>query len=215
MTIRQTLESAWADTFLGTPRLIPDIEETVNACLRWFEVDLKPGMDPRTNNLKEQQRLPHAAIKPNSIDWADNIKFGETSVSAQRVALFLRAIIKKPHLVILDEAFSGMDNCVRDKCMLFLTWGEFRSFGIAKVDGADKRYIIPTHRLLLKDHKAITGFGEDQALICVSHVKEEVPGLVRQWMRLPDPGTGEPPKMGTLSGPLEADDGLWNRIWGL
>ncbi|KAL9126495.1 MAG: hypothetical protein Q9217_004459 [Psora testacea] len=215
LSIRQTLESAWVETFLGTPRLTYEIDETVNACLRWFEAELNPGFGPGAVSLKKHHPRALFILGPRSVDWADDISFGDVPFSAQRVALFLRAIIKKPDLVVLDEAFSGMDNYVRDKCMLFLTWGEFRTFAITNIDGVKKRYVTPTPAQCLRDHKATSGFRKDQALVCVSHIKEEVPGLVRQWMRLPDPGTGKPPRVGTMTRPLEADEGLWKEIWGL
>lgn len=44
-------------------------------------------------------------LKPN-----EEVFFGELSVSLQKLALFLRAIIKNPILLILDEAFSFMDD---------------------------------------------------------------------------------------------------------
>ena len=39
-----------------------------------------------------------------------DVPFGELSVTDQKLALFLRAVIKNPSLLILDEAFSCMDD---------------------------------------------------------------------------------------------------------
>ncbi len=153
---------------------------------------------------------------PNSVDWADNLRFGDVPFTAQRVALFLRAIIKKPDLVVLDEAFSGMDDQVRDKCMLFLTWGETKSFGVLadRKERVKNRFVYDTTSQLLSE-RLFEGLGKDQALICVSHVKEEVPGVVRQWMSLPEAGTGNAARFGRFPGPLEGYKRGWDEIWGV
>lgn len=215
LSIRQTVENAWADTFLGTPKLTSEIGETVDSCLRWFEAELNPAFDPSKTVFEQHTSRTLSIPKLRNTDWADYLTFGEAPFSAQRVALFLRAVIKKPDLVVLDEAFSGMDEYVRDKCMLFLTWGESKSFAMRTVDGLKSRYVVPTPKGALEGRGAITGLSDRQAMICVSHVKEEVPGLVRHWMRLPEPGMGEHPRTGILDRPLEANQGLWQQIWGL
>ncbi|KAF3934851.1 hypothetical protein ABW19_dt0202198 [Dactylella cylindrospora] len=46
--------------------------------------------------------------------------FGDCGLSTQKLALFMRALVKKPDIVILDEAFSGMDEELRDRCMGYL-----------------------------------------------------------------------------------------------
>ena len=150
------------------------------------------------------------------MDWADTIRFGETPFAAQRILLFLRAIIKKPDLVILDEAFGGMDDRVRDKCMLFLTWGETKSFGVYtdRKDVGDRRFVYNTPSMLLSE-KLVEGLSENQALICVSHVKEEVPGVVRQWMSLPEAGTGKAVRFGRFPRPLEGYSSGWDEVWGI
>ena len=214
LSLRQTLENAWADTFLGSPKLTTEIDDTVDACLRWFEAELNPGFDPSTTQLvKRRDHHVHYDALPRSTDWADDVRFGEAPFSAQRVALFLRAIIKKPELVVLDEAFSGMDDYVRDKCILFLTWGEKRSFRIGQQYGIEARSVFPTPQHLTGDHEPITGLSDDQALICVSHIKEEVPGIVRHWMLLPGPGSHKPPRFGVWDRPLESDERIWQHVW--
>jgi len=117
LTLRKVLANAWADTFMGVPKLDTSANERIDACLRWFEQDLRPGAT--------KDALPNSSARP---DWADELFFGGLPFSAQRVALFLRAIIKQPDLVILDEAFSGMDDSVRDRCLLFLAHGETKAF---------------------------------------------------------------------------------------
>ena len=215
LSVRQTLESAWADTFLGKPRLTYDSDIAVDTCLRWFEAELNPAFTPLTGKIQSNLWITQKG-HPNSVDWADAIRFGDAPFVAQRVLLFLRAIIKKPDLVILDEAFGGMDDRVRDKCMLFLTWGETKSFGVYrdKTDGLRYRFVYDTPSPLLSEN-LLQGLSGDQALICVSHVKEEVPGVVRQWMCLPEANTGKAVRFGRFPRPLEGYSSGWNEIWGM
>ena len=222
LSMRQTLENAWAETFLAKPRLTYENDITVDTCLRWFEAELNPAFNPSTHPSAKRVWASHKGY-PKSIDWADEIRFGNAPFSAQRVALFLRAIIKKPDLVVLDEAFSGMDDRVRDKCMLFLTWGETKSYGIlsrrsrryaSRNLGGGTRFVHNTTPPLLSEI-LFEGLSEDQALICISHIKEEVPGVVRQWMSLPEADTGDPARFGRFPGPLEGYESGWNEIWGV
>ncbi len=204
LTIRQTIQTAWADTFLGTPQLNDKRRSLVDYCLWWFETELNParrsdGQDQSLKYTESHTRLPH---------WADTLRFGDAPFSSQRVALFLRALVKKPDLVVLDEAFSGMDDTVRDKCMLFLAWGETRQFRFSE----GKKTVVVTDPQIEGDLR-MNGLTEDQALICVSHVKEEVPGLVREWMCLPEAVEGKPPRFGRFAGPLEGYENGWNIIW--
>ncbi|KAI9705419.1 MAG: hypothetical protein M1836_006174 [Candelina mexicana] len=244
LTVRQTLENAWADTFLGRPRLNHDRDCKVDACLRWFEAELNPssgqslagvkqdfsqisstlgtpaGVDHKARRIRKMskaQDLEHKIreIVATDLDWADSQHFGEIPFSAQRVALLLRAIIKRPDLVILDEAFSGMDDYVRDKCMLFLAHGETRIFGYAR-----KRNKVKQEAWQVKESKqskqgrvAVTGLSNEQALICVSHVREEVPSLVREWLYLPEPNRGRAARFGRMSTSLNRDRGKWSEIW--
>ena len=186
----------------------------MDTCLRWFEAELNSSYKPQSGRFSQKQ-LNEEIPQPRSTDWADKIRFGDAPFSAQRVALLLRAIVKRPDLVVLDEAFSGMDEYVRDKCMLFLTWGETRSFGYSKYDKARprRRIVVSTYPKLL-DGDAFGGLSDHQGLICVSHVQDEVPGLVRNWISLPEATSGKPARMGKFIGPLEGDPGAWNDIWG-
>ena len=217
LSLRQTIESAWADTFLGKARLTYDNDVAVDACLRWFEAELNPAFVTSTAQVvKHKSSIARRQdLSPPSTDWADDIRFGDAPFSAQRVALFLRAVIKNPDLVVLDEAFSGMDAYVRDKCMLFLTWGETKSFAITTPRrGERERIVIDTEPDLLSN-KMLRGLKKDQALICVSHVKEEVPGVVREWLSLPEATSGQAARFGRLKGPLEGSEEIWERIWKL
>ncbi|KAK3319213.1 P-loop containing nucleoside triphosphate hydrolase protein [Apodospora peruviana] len=189
LTVRRVLETAWADTFRSKPALDDAAKKQVDATLAWFEAELHPGFTA-------------AAGRPapsSSVDWATGYQFGELSFSAQRVLLFLRAIIKHPDIVVLDEAFSGMDEKVRDKCMNWLQFGE-----LSGDDGA-----------AVAVKAVVKGLSEQQALICISHVKEEVPDCVREWLCLPEANTGERPRFGRLGWPLKTDSRLWGEIWGM
>ena len=206
------MENAWADTFLGTPRLTYKNDVAVDACIRWFEAELNPAFDATSTETKSVNGASFAVLRDTA--WADDISFGDCPFSAQRVTLFLRAIVKKPEMVVLDEAFSGMDEYVRDKCMLFLTWGETHTFGIKKDDPEKKRFVIPT-RPEMHEEPMFEGLREDQTLICVSHVKEEVPGVLKQWMCLPEAGTRKPARFGSFKKPLDMDSRQWEEIWGV
>ncbi|KAI4622919.1 uncharacterized protein J4E87_006012 [Alternaria ethzedia] len=188
LRVRTVLESAWSDTPITKPRLDDEARKRVEACLRWFEAELRPGFSGGGSA---------------SLEWASDTLFGEVSFSAQRVLLFLRATIRNPDIVILDEAFSGMDDLVRDKCLLFLSHGQgmelvFSDSGLKPVKW-EGEVVVP-------------GLQEHQALLCVSHSKHEVPGCIREWVCLPEPGTG-PPRFGRFDGPVELDAGRWNEVW--
>ncbi|KAK4202794.1 putative ABC transporter [Triangularia verruculosa] len=194
LNVRQVLESAWADTFKGVPKLDQEAKDKVEATLRWFEKELNP-------RYSKDRDSPSGDIA-----WAQDYLFGGLSFSAQRVLLFLRAIIKHPDIVVLDEAFSGMDEYVRDKCMLFLACGEEKAY---TADRTVAKHPVP-------ENIKVKGLGEDQALICISHVKEEVPDCVKEWMCLPEPNMGLPARFGRLERPLKTDEKTWmHDIWAL
>lgn len=215
LTIRQTIRNAWADTFLGTPRLTNADDGVVESHLRWFESELNPAM---LNSVSSSLNID-PNLSDGNTNWADTVCFGDLPFSSQRVVLLLRAIVKKPDLVILDEAFSGMDDFVRDKCLLFLAWGETRYFdqSISREAGNKKTRIIinRSDNLGMINGSKLTGLTDQQALICVSHLKEEVPGLVRNWVCLPDPHRGGAARFGCLKGPLEGYESGWEEIWGV
>lgn len=198
---------------MGTPRLTYDNDVAVDTCLRWFEAELNPAFTPSKARLIKHPCVKNEDTLLPSTDWADDICFGDAPFSAQRVALLLRAIVKKPDLVVLDEAFSGMDASVRDKCMLFLTWGETRSYAYTTNPLKPwMRIVVETDRKILSE-KVIGGLSKDQALICVSHVKEEVPDVVRNWLSLPEATSGQAARFGRTKEPLEGNDEAWENIW--
>jgi len=212
LTIRQVLESAWADTFRSRPKLDQESKDQVKATLRWFARELNPERSSQT-----LQSLV-APTRDQSLKWADEYMFGELSFSAQRILLFLRAIIKHPDIVVLDEAFSGMDDAVRDKCMLFLAYGEEKTFGSINVNSKNKfrhtELPVVDSPVKLKGTVKVTGLSDKQALICISHLKEEVPDCVREWLCLPEAETGLPARFGRLDGPLRTNYKGWRKIWG-
>ena len=242
LTLRQTLENAWADTFLAKPILCFERDTRVDACLRWFRPDLDPssmGSDDldrftdiikrstsktisQAHVLKKKRLAAYKEYVEIDTDWADEISFGDISFSSQRVALFLRAIVKGPDLVILDEAFSGMDERVRDKCMTFLTWGERRFKKLVKLARTKNRF-GRTVKSFLNLETGVEEFGpvsmpglnQDQALICVSHVKEEVPETVKDWICLPETSGGQPARFGRFLVPLAEDCNQWDAVWGM
>lgn len=213
LTVRQTLQNAWAETFKGSPVLDDDAEATVTRFLRKFEQELRPDWNVARwskTNIEGQKLLATGQSvlrKSHETSWADETLFGEVPFSAQKVALFLRAIIKKPDLVILDEAFSGMSSQARDMCLYFLQYGESRDLTAQE----------SKQRLVEAINPLFEGLEDHQALICISHVPAEVPWCVRDWICLPDPASGSPPRVGRLEEPLEAqgDSGAWKEIWGL
>ena len=145
------------------------------------------------------------------IDWADSVRFGDVSVAAQRVALLLRALVKKPDVVILDEAFSAMDAATRDKCMTFLAHGESVYLQARKKRDAAPEKVVTT--LASEGKVVISGLEAHQALICVSHLAEEVPDLVTEWMCLPEPNEGKSVRFGTRGSSGSKSGKWWDAIW--
>lgn len=182
---------------MGKPKLNQSANDKIDACLRWFEQDLSPNVD------SSSPRMAHRSIHSS---WADTLPFGALSFSSQRVALFLRAIIKAPDLVILDEAFSGMDEKLRDKCLLFLAHGDSHA-----TSGSSSRSVDSE----IGEEGKVPGLTKEQALLCISHVREEIPGSVREWVCLPEANTGMPARFGRLRRPIERDWTGWNDIWGM
>ncbi|KAL2113173.1 hypothetical protein VUR80DRAFT_5080 [Thermomyces stellatus] len=192
-TVRGVIESAWANTFRSRPKLDAAAPARIDAALRWFAPELHPS-------------YASAQDPQGDLSWADDYLLGELSFSAQRVALFIRAVIKSPEIVVLDEAFSGMDEATRDKCALFLQHGEKKTIRNGEVVDSEVRKAGTVK---------VGGLSAEQALICVSHVKEEVPDCVREWMCLPEPNSGQQVRFGRLEKPLRDDKRGWLNIWGL
>jgi ABC-type molybdenum transport system ATPase subunit/photorepair protein PhrA len=203
------------------------------------------------------------------LDWADDKRthaFGVLPFSTQRLLLLLRAMIKSPDILVLDEAFSGLSPEVREKAICFLEHGETvflqRRRASAGHDGSQLirvpnmrlivEHILAYHNVSLpvalghtskgKDLQRMTreelleaadmdaekedisgyrytGLNDKQALVVVSHVREEIPGIVNEWLRLP--GEEEVVEEGRGVEMGRCDDGSirtvegWGRVWGL
>lgn len=139
LTVRQAVESAYAETFLSKPKLDHDRDLDVNSVLRFFRPELDPNFDKAAENdpgavFLNRRNFPHFAGKLRpfhppeyEVEYADSFTFGELSTPQQRLVLFLRALVHRPDIIILDEPFSGMSASVRDKCIHFLEVGEHNS----------------------------------------------------------------------------------------
>ncbi|KAF2226887.1 hypothetical protein BDZ85DRAFT_230648 [Elsinoe ampelina] len=185
LSVRRALESAWADAPLARPQLGDAERRKVDAVLDWFAEELNPSPFPSSSPSQSPPPLD------TRLQWTTTTPFGTLPFSAQRLLLFLRALVAGQEIVVLDEVFSGMDAAVREKAFRFLAWGT---------------------------DTGVSGLGEEQALVVIAHDKGDVPGCVREWMCLPEvAGEGEeqrPPREGRLRGPLELSPGVWGEIWG-
>lgn len=198
LSIRRALASAWADAFLVKPRIGAAERALVDRLLVLFAEELRgsysggKGEGGGGTDGTEQDT-----------QWADNTSFGALSFSAQRVLLFLRAVAKPVDVLILDEAFSGMDARVRQKCMAFLERGEI---GL-RVDGRGPR---SRSRPPAGAHPGLT---DRQALICISHAREEVPDSVNRWLCLPEPASGALIRFGEFRRSVASSREEWERVW--
>ncbi|KAL1311849.1 hypothetical protein AAFC00_001924 [Neodothiora populina] len=198
--------------------------------------------DDVLESRRRVSRLTSLASVSRDLDWADESTFREMTFPQQRLLLFLRALVAKPDLVILDEAFSGLDADVRDKCLLFLSHGErVQWIEKAKVPALhetedekttypekDSKVLRPS---ILAENDAVSfaGLSDNQALIVISHSGDDVPGCVREWICLPESNnnnsgvnvqgqqnqSNNPARRGVLPGPLELNPESWNEIWDL
>ena len=223
LTVRRATQSAWADAPMSKPRLTEEAKQKVDACLRWFAKELNPTSQPTAiEDLEDavksdthQAQIGLEAIQieydrmrneGKDLTWADDVRFRELSFSNQRLVLFIRAVVANPDLVIMDEALSGIDEATRDKALLFLSHGE-------KVVSVTNSEAIES--AISKLGKVVFGgLSPNQALLVISHAREDVPGCLREWICLPEPGGGRAPRTGTLPGPLELNRHSWDDIWG-
>ncbi|KAF8466205.1 P-loop containing nucleoside triphosphate hydrolase protein [Kalaharituber pfeilii] len=152
LSARRTVESAWAETFISRPSLPPHSPEAIGRLFTYF----KPAFGGEKTSVQEIM---------------DTI-FGEMPIGLQRLVLFMRAVVKRPDLVILDEAFAGMEEGVRRACLDWIEMG----------DGQEGE----------------AGIGHKQALVVVSHLEEEVPRGVSRWVRLAGTGAGGKAEFGVV-----------------
>jgi len=216
LTVRESIESAFAETFLSKPKLVHENDMDINAFLRAFKAELDPNGSnagqkkngpPRVDLSQHFPKLPGVShnepfFPPDyDVEYADTVRFGQLSTAQQRIVLFLRALIHKPDIVILDEPFSGLTASQRDKCLAFLEHGEALSKFSPK--SGKSRY---------------RGLSDDQALVLISHVKEEIPDSVRYYMRLPSGTSDDPEALDFRFGILKAtsylnDPKVWDAAW--
>ncbi|KAJ5747174.1 uncharacterized protein N7511_008870 [Penicillium nucicola] len=219
LTVREAVESAFAETFLSKPKLNTEIDLDVNAVLKHFQAELDPAAakseipdvstvmfpsipKPSKQGLKKAKYVP----PEYHCDYADDIRFGELTTAQQRIVLFIRAVVHRPDIVILDEAFSGLSSTQRDKCIGFLDYGERPRLARQAVQRNPK----PIYRF--------NGLTQEQSLLVISHVPEEIPDSVRHFLRLPsDPGAGQPPldfRFGMLSAnSMLRKPSVWDTVW--
>ncbi|GAQ03027.1 uncharacterized ABC transporter ATP-binding protein YDR061W [Aspergillus lentulus] len=237
LSIRQAIESAFAETFLAKPTLDHERDLDVSAALRFFKAELDPdaavttvqkppGVNYRAMdlfpNIGQLKTTKNRDFVPTDYDveYADSIRFGELSTAQQRLVLFIRALIHKPDIIILDEPFSNMSASLRDKCIHFLEAGEMRG----NLKSSITRRTASTEATWLKGSNVKPsevrhrGLSDEQALIMISHVKEEIPDSVRYYMRLPsDPGDGGEPldfRFGVLQrSSVMSDPEIWDLAW--
>ncbi|GIJ92077.1 hypothetical protein Asppvi_011052 [Aspergillus pseudoviridinutans] len=237
LSIRQAIESAFAETFLAKPTLDHERDLDVSAALRFFKAELDPDAAVTTQqkppgvnyramdlfpNIGQLKTTKNRDFVPTDYDveYADSVRFGELSTAQQRLVLFIRALIHKPDIIILDEPFSNMSASLRDKCIHFLEAGEMRG----NLKTSITRRTTSTEATWLKGSSAKAseirhrGLSDEQALIMISHVKEEIPDSVRYYMRLPsDSGDGGEPldfRFGVLQrGSVMSDPKIWDLAW--
>jgi ABC-type molybdenum transport system ATPase subunit/photorepair protein PhrA len=301
LSVRRVLESAWAETFSGKPKLSFERDEIVNNVLRWWEPELRQSRrktksggndNAASNNTANKQlsstqsmRSPLGELISESypdfarteqsefegdegLEWAEDKQmhaFGVLPFGTQRLLLLLRAMIKNPEILVLDEAFSGLSPEVREKAMCFLEHGEtmfLQRRNAGAEHGPSQLVRVPNRRLTVEHALAhynvslpialgftlrgrelqgmtreelleaadmeaekkgvseyrFTGLSDKQALVVVSHVREEVPGIVNEWLRLP--GEEEVIEEGRGVEMGRCDDGSirtvegWGKVWG-
>jgi len=106
-----------------------------------------------------------------------------------------------------------MDEGLRDRCLLFLAHGETKQLSTASTKENPAQIV---ESVISKEGRVkLRGLKKDQALLCISHVREEIPGSIREWICLPEANTGKPARFGKLDGPIEGDSRRWNEIWGM
>ncbi|EAW06807.1 putative ABC transporter [Aspergillus clavatus NRRL 1] len=230
LSIREAIESAFAETFLAKPTLDHDRDLDVSAALRFFKAELDPdaahATKPPEVSAKSLAIFPKIGTLNNKgyvpidydVEYADSVRFGELSTAQQRLVLFIRALIHKPDIVILDEPFSNMSASLRDKCIHFLEAGETSGKPTTvtrRMSGKDRWLRGSSDKSNSVRHR---GLSDEQALIMISHIKEEIPDSVRYYMRLPsEPGDGGEPldfRFGLLeSDSVMSDPKVWDLAW--
>jgi hypothetical protein len=122
------------------------MDRRVDEALGFFERELKPGATPRGAPkagctaggsgggggsgdalASGAPRSPlDASTNPlitGHLDWADHTRFGDLAPAAQRLVLYVRALIRKPDLLVLERPFEQLPAPWRKACVDFLVRG--------------------------------------------------------------------------------------------
>ncbi|KAI5286833.1 hypothetical protein KEM54_006470 [Ascosphaera aggregata] len=225
LSLFRSLATAFADTFLAAPKLDYSKTADIIAFLHFFEADLNPKFE--VGQLAST--APITNISDPRISWMHELRFSSLSVPQQRLILLLRALVHKPDLIVLDESFGGMPPLLRDKCLHYLEVGQRHtsSTGSRRTHNFTRVWHLPPEPTA--EEMRFGGINKEQALVVISHVREEVPDIVGRWMILPSPskeaekGTAkqvaENGRLLFRQGVLSEDETVagdgWDRIWGM
>jgi hypothetical protein len=119
----------------------------VERCWEVLEA-LGPASWNSSHPPKSLQRQPSAETLAFASDHFSGISPGE-----QRLVLLMRALVGRPPLVLLDEAWSGMDD---------------------GMIAAARRYLRGGFAVDANGH-GMAGIGKDQAVVVITHWEDEVP----------------------------------------
>lgn len=178
--------------------------------LRWWEDELRQNKRESAMSSVQDGHDSLPTEGNRDVSWATDLNqnFGVLPVGTQRLLLLLRAFIKQPDILVLDEAFSGLSAETRDKAMCFLEHGESMLM--------QKGQIVPNPK---QEEDAIGGLTDQQAMVVVSHIREEIPTSINEWIRLPSEEEAieleKPVMMGKITGQGIRGAEEWNKIWGL
>jgi len=114
---------------------------------RCWEVLESLGPASWNSSLPPKSQLENQP-SPETVAFA-SINFSSISPGEQRLVLLMRALVGRPPLVLLDEAWSGMDD---------------------GMIAAARRYLRGD-----ADGCGMAGIGEDQAVVVITHWEDEVP----------------------------------------
>ncbi|KZZ95046.1 ABC transporter domain containing protein [Ascosphaera apis ARSEF 7405] len=227
LSLLRSLATAFADTFLAKPNLDDSKTADILASLLFFEADLNPDFKPGQQH--QQPLSPTTDITDPKLSWIHDIRFSSLSVSQQRLILLLRALVHKPDLVVLDESFGGMAPSLRDKCLHYLEVGQRHATSTGSRRTLDFARVWNLPPQPTAEEMRFGGISKEQALVVISHVREEVPDIIGRWMVLPSPSVeaergmvkqvDENGRLIYREGVLGEDETVagegWDRIWGL
>lgn len=91
------------------------------------------SMIPPRENLTPEQRS-HTTKLLTEFQLNPATPLSELSISDQKTVLFLRAVVKNPDILILDEAFSAMDSWRVEQCKQFLSSWEGTVITVGHID---------------------------------------------------------------------------------